>query len=69
MRIFHWEVKVKHECVADGYLLAEDREDAEEKLKYVPFYEKYENVELDNDDCGYDGCEFDGNGIAIRWEE
>lgn len=29
MRIFHWETKVKNEVIADGYLLAENRSEAE----------------------------------------
>lgn len=69
MRIFHWEVTVKNEFIADGYLLAKDRKEAEEKLKLVPFHDKYEKVELDDDDCGVDGCELDENGIGIRWED
>lgn len=69
MRIFHWNVTVGHEYVADGYLLAENREEAERKLKFVPFHNKYEKVELDDDDTGQVGCEIDENGIAIRWED
>ena len=67
MRIFHWNVTVGHECIADGYLLAENREEAERKLKFVPFHNKHEKIELDDDDCGIDGCEIDENGIAVRW--
>ena len=68
MRIFHWEAKVsKHEVIADGYLLAENHKEAEEKLKFVPFHDKHEYVEIEDDDCGYDGAEIDENGIAIRW--
>ena len=69
MKIFHWEAKVGYECIADGYLLAENREEAEQKLKHVPFHDKHEKVELDDDDCGIDGCEIDENGIAVRWED
>ena len=69
MKIFHWEAKVGYKCVADGYLLAENREEAEQKLALVPFHDKHEKVELDDGDCGFDGCEIDENGIAIRWED
>ena len=37
--------------------------------KFVPFNNKYEEVKLDIDDCGIDGCEVDNNGVIIRWEE
>ena len=67
MRIFHWEAKVGYKCIADGYLLAEDQDEAEIKLKYVPFHDTHEEVSVDVDDCGADGCEIDDNGIAIRW--
>ena len=67
MRIFHWRATVGYKCTADGYLLAENRKDAEEKLKHVPFHDTYEKIELDDDDCGYDGCEIDEDGVAIRW--
>ena len=67
MRIFHWTVTVGNQCIADGYLLAENRKDAEEKLKLVPFHDKYEKVELDDDDCGYGGCKINEYGVAIRW--
>lgn len=67
MRIFHWKAKVYSKCIADGYLLAENRGVAEQKLRFVPFHDKHEIVELDDDDCGFDGCEIDENGIAIRW--
>lgn len=69
MKIFSWKVKVKNEVIADGYLLAKDRKEAEEKLKLVPFRDKYEKVELDDDDCGFDGCKLNENGIGIRWED
>ncbi len=69
MRIFHWEVKVGYDYVADGYLLAENREEAKQKLQLVPFYDKHEKIELDDCDCGFDGCEIDKNGIAVRWED
>lgn len=72
MRIFHWECKLGNEngeCIADGYLLATDLKDAENKLKFVPYHDKHEHVYLDTDDCGVDGCEIDENGIAIRWED
>lgn len=69
MKLFHWEVKVGYECIADGYLLAKNREEAEQKLQFVPFHDNHEKIELDDDDCGFDGCEFDENGITVRWED
>lgn len=42
MRIFHWETKVELAVIADGYLLAKNREEAIEKLKLIPFNNKYE---------------------------
>lgn len=69
MKLFHWEVKIRHDCIADGYLLAENREEAEQKLQLVSFHNKHETVELDDSDCGFDGCEIDENGIAVRWED
>ena len=69
MRIFHWETKVKNEVIADGYLLAENRSEAEKKLKLIPFHDKYEITDLDDSDCGTDGCKLDENGIGIRWED
>ncbi len=53
--------------IADGYLLAKDRKEAEEKLKYVPYHDTHEVVELDDDDCGHDGKEINEQGIAVRW--
>lgn len=69
MRIFHWKVRVGNDCIADGYLLAENREEAERKLCLVPFHCKHEVVELDDDDCGFDGSKIDENGISIRWKD
>lgn len=68
MKLFSWKVIVGNECIADGYLLAENREKAEEKLRLVPFNDKHEKVELDTDCCGYNGCSVDKNGVIVRWE-
>jgi len=35
MRIFHWRATVGYKCIADGYLLAENHEEAEQKLKHA----------------------------------
>lgn len=35
MKIFSWQAKVGGDVIADGYLLAKDRKEAEEKLKYA----------------------------------
>ena len=69
MRLFSWRAVVGNKCIADGYLLAKNREEAEEKLRFVPFHDKHEEVELNTDDCGYDGCIVDENGVIIRWED
>lgn len=52
MRIFQWHVVVGNIAIADGYVLAENREQAEEKLKLLPYHNKYEEVELADDICG-----------------
>ncbi len=67
MKIFSWQAKVGGNVIADGYLLAKDRKEAEEKLKYVPYHDTHEVVELDDDDCGHDGKEINEQGIAVRW--
>ena len=48
---------------------AKNKEEAEKKLQFVPFNNTYEEVKLDIDSCGFDGCEVDKNGVAIRWED
>lgn len=67
MKIFSWQAKVGGNVIADGYLLAKDRKEAEEKLKYVPYHDTHEVVELDDDDCGHDGKEINEKGIVVRW--
>lgn len=69
MKLFSWRVLVGYKCIADGYLLAENREEAEKKLQFVPFHDKYEEVELDTGSCGLDGCNIDDNGVIVRWED
>lgn len=69
MKLFSWQAFVGYKCIADGYLLAENREEAEKKLQFVPFHDKHERVELDEDDCGYNGCDIDKNGVIVRWED
>lgn len=69
MKLFSWKVTVGNECIADGYLLAENREEAEKKLQFVPFHDKHEKVELEDGDCGFDGCNIDENGVIVRWED
>ncbi len=66
---FHWETKVYSKCIANGYLLAKDREEAVSKLKHVPYHDKHEEVYIDDDYCGTDGCEIDEDGVAIRWRD
>lgn len=67
MKIFSWQAKVGGDVIADGYLLAKDRKEAEEKLKYVPYHDTHEVVELDDGDCGHDGKEINEQGVAVRW--
>lgn len=69
MRIFSWHAIAGNNAIADGYVLAENREQAEEKLKFLPYHNKYEEIELEDNICGWDGCEIDENGIATRWED
>lgn len=64
MRIFSWWVLVGNMGIADGFVLAENIEQAEEKLKLLPYHNKYEEVELADNYCNWDGCEIDENGIA-----
>lgn len=66
MKIFHWKATVGCKCIADGYLLAENRKEAEVKLNDVPFHGEHEELELD-DNCGAYGCAIDEYGVAIRW--
>ena len=67
MKLFSWKAIRGRKCIANGYLLTESREKAIEKLRFVPFHDKCERVELDTDDCGYDGCEVRKNGVIVRW--
>lgn len=70
MRIFSWNALVDDEVIADGFVLAKTHKEAEEKLKLAPFYNKYDKVEITDDDdigCGFWGTEIDENGVAFRW--
>lgn len=69
MKLFSWTVTVGNKYIADGYLLAENREEAEKKLQLVPFHNKHEKVELDTSSCGFDGRNIDENGVVVRWED
>lgn len=69
MKLFSWKANVGYKCIADGFILAENREEAEKKLQLIPFHDKHEEVELDTDECGYDGCIVDENGVIVRWED
>lgn len=40
-----------------------------QKEMRIPFHDKYEITDLDDSDCGTDGCKLDENGIGIRWED
>ena len=44
-------------------------ETKQKKIKLIPFHNKYEITDLDDSDCGTDGCKLDENGIGIRWED
>lgn len=68
MRVFEWTATIGGECIADGYLLANDRDEAEAKLSLVPIA-KGARASIDDDICGEEGCPLDENGVAIRWED
>ena len=68
-KMYSWRALVGNTCIADGYLMAKSWEDATERLKYVPFHDKHETVELDTTDCGCNGIVFNDDGVAIRWED
>lgn len=40
MRVFAWQALAENMCIADGYVLAENREQAKEKLKLLPYHNK-----------------------------
>lgn len=70
MKLFSWEAMFTGDVIAAGYLLAADSKEAERKLQSIPLaHESCVTVKLNTYDCGEDGCEFDKNGIAVRWEE
>lgn len=66
MRLFSWEMFANNKHINKGYVIAFDREEALEKLWYLPIANKYENevIEL-TDECGYNGVEIDEVGFAI----
>lgn len=68
-KMYSWRALVGNTCIADGYIIAKSYEDAKERLKYVPFHDKHEEVEIDTNECGGNGVTFDKNGVAIRWED
>ncbi len=70
MRIFYWQATGQQpEDFAHGYVLAENREQAEEKLKLLPYNNKCERIKLVDKWVGRNGCEIDENGLATRWED
>lgn len=61
MRIFNWGVYIGSECIIEGYVLAEDKNHAEFKLRgKLPYFDKNEELILD------DGYEIYEEGIAFR---
>lgn len=68
MRVFEWKATIGVDCIADGYLLADNRAEAEKKLSLVPIA-KGARVEIDDEICGEEGCPLDENGVATRWED
>lgn len=67
MKLFSWEMFVNDEFYRDGYLIAYDREEAIEKLWYLPCANKHKNEEIYlTDECGHNGIEIDEAGFIIR---
>lgn len=67
MKLFSWVIIVDGEFVADGYLIAPNREEAVEKLCYIPCADRYDNEIITlSEDCGYDGVDIDEVGLIIR---
>lgn len=69
-KLFSWKAKTDKRCVGNGYVLAKDRTEAEKKIDYLHADGLFANssgitFELDDDDCGYNGCVFDKQGICI----
>lgn len=72
MRIFAWDAECRDSSgnpvfYAMGYILAHDREEAEAKLVLIPLDRDDAVVQLNDDDCGWDGTEVNADGISLRW--
>ena len=67
MKLFSWKMFVNDEYTNKGYVIAFDREEALEKLWYLPIANKHENevIKLTNE-CGYNGVDIDEVGFAIK---
>lgn len=67
MKLFSWEMFVNDEHVNSGYVMAIDREEALEKLWYLPCANKHENeIVLLTNECGRNGTEIDEVGFVIK---
>ena len=67
MKIFEWEARVNNRYgfpIADGYVIAENVEEAKEKIKTIDYGERV-YVVLDNE---Y-GSDILDTGVVVRWEE
>ena len=67
MKIFEWEARVNDRygsVIADGYIIANNVEEAKEKIKTIDYGERIYIV-LENE---Y-GSDISDNGIVVRWEE
>jgi hypothetical protein len=69
MRIFEYYIYCRepYEAKEDGYIIAKDRTEAEEKLEVKK--KEYSNyrVCLNDSITGKNGIEISENGIAVRW--
>lgn len=68
--IWSFRVLVGNECIADGFVIANTKQDAEQKVK-IKYDNVYEKVEIDNDDNGEYGTQEDKEieGLFVRWED
>lgn len=67
MRIFSWVAIHGYDFEADGYVIADSKREAEEKIKILQ--SRYPNctVMLDEDNGEY-GTNMSLDGIGVRWE-
>ena len=81
MGLFKWAVKIGEygEYIADGYVFAESKESAYEKVKFH-YLNPYHNVVIENDwnffydtddlnPGSYEICKKFDDGVVVRWED